>query len=63
MHSSHRVSPEYHAVSAQYCDRCARRASQLYFDDVTQRELCQDCSDQLERRRYTAPIAKKGTAA
>ncbi|WP_141654323.1 hypothetical protein [Candidatus Nitrospira nitrosa] len=38
----------------RYCDRCARRASKLLCDDLTWQELCQECWEQLKRKRELA---------
>jgi hypothetical protein len=35
------------------CDRCARRAFTLFFDDLTLQDLCEECCDWLKRRRST----------
>lgn len=35
------------------CDRCARRAFTLFFDDLTLQDLFEDCCDWLKRRRST----------
>lgn len=47
---SHR-SNEVPSTVVTYCDRCARRSSQLLFDDLSLQELCEDCFDILTRRR------------
>jgi hypothetical protein len=41
------------------CDRCARRAFILFFDDLTLQDLCEDCSDWLKRRRGTTSLFAK----
>ncbi len=38
----------------KYCDRCARRAAALFYDDLTLKELCQECCDRLNRKRIIA---------
>lgn len=38
----------------KYCDRCARRAAILFSDDLTLKELCQECCDRLNRKRTIA---------
>lgn len=63
MHPSNRAVADSQPVSAKYCDRCARRSPCLFDDELTRQELCQDCSERLKRRRFTAPTAKKGTMA
>ena len=35
------------------CDRCARRAFTLFFDDLTLQDFCEECCDWLRRRRGT----------
>ncbi len=35
----------------QYCDRCARRSSDLIVDDLSLQELCAECRRELARRR------------
>lgn len=42
----------------QYCDRCARRSSDLVFDDLGLQELCAECRRALARRRMrlTQPL-------
>lgn len=47
------------SVVFQYCDRCARRVSALFFDDLTLQDLCQDCFDRLKRRRELVPYPLK----
>jgi len=38
------------------CDRCARRAFTLFFDDLTLQDLCEECCDWLKRRRSTTSL-------
>lgn len=47
------TNPPEHQTSrlVRYCDRCARRSSELVFDDLSLRELCSDCRQELARRR------------
>ena len=53
---NHFPSPSNEGQSrvVKYCDRCARRSMTLYFDDLTLQELCQECCDQLKRKRGLA---------
>ena len=44
-------STESQAGAIKYCGRCARRSPELFFDDLTLQELCQECCDQLNRKR------------
>jgi hypothetical protein len=43
----------------QYCDRCARRSAVLFYDDLTWKELCQECCDRLNRKRTLASSPAK----
>ncbi len=45
------TSEEQRGTPVHYCDRCARRSSDLVFDDLSLRELCAECRRELERRR------------
>ena len=54
MKDSPSPSTEAWAKAMKYCDRCARRSTALFFDDLTLQELCQDCCDRLKRRRELA---------
>lgn len=47
-------SNEGQARVVKYCDRCARRSTALFFDDLTLQELCQECCDRLKRKRGLA---------
>ncbi len=48
-------SDDVQSAVVRYCDRCARRASKLLFDDLSLQQLCQDCSDHLARLRGIRP--------
>jgi hypothetical protein len=48
-------SSETQARAMKYCDRCARRSLALFYDDLTLQELCQECCEQLKRKRDMAP--------
>ena len=52
----HSLSPSTEAgvKAMKYCDRCARRSTALFFDDLTLQELCQECCDRLKRKRGMA---------
>jgi hypothetical protein len=49
--SSSGSSDDCPATIPKYCDRCARRSSALIYDDLSLRELCTDCWQNLTRRR------------
>lgn len=59
MQSFSQISADSQPMSIRYCDRCARRATTLLFDDLTLQDLCQDCLDQLKRRRDLIPYPAK----
>ena len=52
-------SSEVQASAMKYCDRCARRSTALFSDDLTLQELCRDCCDQLKRKRGMASCPVK----
>ena len=54
MKDSSSPSTEAQARAIKYCDRCARRSTALFFDDLTLQELCQECCDRLKRKRGMA---------
>jgi hypothetical protein len=54
MKDSPSPSTEAQARAMKYCDRCARRSTALFFDDLTLQELCQECCDRLKRKRGLA---------
>jgi hypothetical protein len=54
MKDSSSRSTEALARAIKYCDRCARRSTALFFDDLTLQELCQECCDRLKRKRGMA---------
>ncbi len=37
----------------QACDRCGRLATELSFDEITQKDVCAACVSTLEARRST----------
>ncbi len=45
---------ESQSRALKYCDRCARRAAALFYDDLTLKELWQECCDRLNRKRIIA---------
>ena len=45
------TSKEQGETPVHYCDRCARRSTDLVFDDLSLQELCADCQRELARRR------------
>jgi hypothetical protein len=47
-------STEALARATKYCDRCARRSTALFSDDLTLQELCQECCNRLKRKRGLA---------
>lgn len=51
MNASSNQMPEPQTRALKYCDRCARRSAALFYDDLTLKELCQECCDRLSRKR------------
>lgn len=61
MEQSGSQSDDAQSIVVRYCDRCARRALTLLFDDLSLKELCKDCWERLKRKRETAfhPVKPK----
>lgn len=52
--------PDERAGTApKYCDRCTRRSSSLEYDDLSLRNLCPDCRQDLARRRIVRKPASR----
>jgi hypothetical protein len=54
MERSGEQSDNPQSIVVGYCDRCARRASTLLFDDLSLQDLCQECWERLKRKREMA---------
>lgn len=59
MDASRQAGKDIPSGTVKCCDRCARRAHTLFFDDLTLQDLCEDCCAWLTRRRGTTPLLAK----